>query len=234
MHFNETADEWYTYAFAPVIWSGGGRLISPAGDTVAGTLASPANIASLRAWQEIFRRGYAATDPVDPDPFGNDRVAMDWSGHWMARSHLKKKGDQLGVMVLPRTGTHPVAPSGSWCWAVTAHARDPALAARWVRWVTDTTHGILPIVRANGAVPARRSALAALPEYAQPPFDLFQHQLETIARPRPRTPHYAVLTQRFAAALRDIARGADVPARLASAEAGVQRVIDRRTGAVRR
>jgi ABC-type glycerol-3-phosphate transport system substrate-binding protein len=230
MHFNETADEWYTYAFTPVIWSAGGALISPGGDSVAGVLASPENVRGLRAWQKVFQNGFAATAPVDPDPFGNGTVAMDWSGHWMARPHLEKKGDRLGAMVLPRTGATPVAPSGSWCWGVSSRAREPALAAKWLRWVTDTTEGIVPIVRANGAVPARRSAFSAFPEYDEPPFSLFRFQLEELARSRPRTPHYAVLTQRFAGALRDIARGADVQARLAAAEAGVQQVIERRAG----
>jgi multiple sugar transport system substrate-binding protein len=89
---------------------------------------------------------------------------------------------------------------------------------------------VVPIVRANGAVPARLSAFAAFPEYEHPPYSLFRYQLVHIAQSRPRTPHYAVLTQRFAGALRDIARGADVLARLRVAESGVQHVIDRKTG----
>jgi ABC-type glycerol-3-phosphate transport system substrate-binding protein len=230
LHFNETADEWYTYAFSPIIWSGGGRLISPDGRNVTGELASASNLATLRAWQRLFTAGYAATDPVNPDPFGSGGVAMDWSGHWMARSHLEKKGAQLGVMPLPRVGAKSVAPCGSWCWGVTAQARDPELASRWIKWVTDVQHGIVPIVRANGAVPSRRSAFAAFPEYAEPPFRLFREQLERFARPRPRTPFYATLTQRFAGALRDIARGAPVETRLRQAEAEIQAVIDRRTG----
>ena len=230
MHLNETADEWYTYAFTPVIWSAGGDLIAAGGESVTGVLNGPENVRGLRAWQSLFQQGFAATDPVDPDPFGSGTVAMDWSGHWMARSHLAKKGDQLGVMILPRTGARPVAPCGSWCWGVSARARNPALAATWLRWVTDTAEGVVPIVRANGAVPARRSAFTAFPEYEHPPYNLFRYQLEHIARSRPHTPHYAVLTQRFAGALRDIARGADVLACLRSAEAGVQRVVDRRTG----
>lgn len=234
LHMNESSDEWFTYAFTPVIWSGGGALISADGRAAAGVLASAANVRSLRAWQRLLQAGYAATDPVDPDPFGRGAVAMDWSGHWMARSHLEKKGDRLGAMVLPRTGEHPAAPSGSWCWGITTRARDPGAAAAWVRWVTDTRHGVVPIVRANGAIPARRSAFSAFPEYGQPPFRLFRHQLENFARSRPRTPFYAVLTQRFASALRDIARGADVADRLAAAERGVQEVIDRRAGRARR
>lgn len=228
LHMNESADEWFTYAFSPVIWSGGGSLISDDGRRARGVLASPENVDSLSRWQELFRRGHAATDPVDPDPFGHGGVAMDWTGHWMARSHLEAKGERLGATVLPRVGEHHVAPSGSWCWAISAQANDPELAARWLRWVTDSRHGIVPIVRANGAVPARRSAFEAFPEYSRPPYSLFREQLETIARARPRTPFYATLTQRFAAALREIARGAGVKRRLRQAEDEIQAVIDRR------
>jgi ABC-type glycerol-3-phosphate transport system substrate-binding protein len=228
MHFNETADEWYTYAFSPVFWSGGGQLIDAAAGQVEGVLASDFNLRSARAWQKLFESGYAATDPVDPDPFGGGRVAMDWTGHWMARSHVEKKGDQLGVMLLPKMGDRIVAPSGSWCWGISAQARHPELASRWIKWVTDVEQGIVPIVRANGAVPARRSAFAAFPEYSELPYRLFREQLEQFAQPRPRTPFYATLTQRFAGALRDIARGAPVEARLRQAEKEIQAVIDRR------
>lgn len=229
MHFNETADEWYTYAFSPVIWSGGGKLISSDGRRVEGVLASAANVETVRAWQQVFLNHYAATDPVDPDPFGSGTVAMDWSGHWMARSHVEKKGERLGVMPLPRMGAKPVAPSGSWCWGISAQAEDSELASRWIRWVTDVREGIVPIVRANGAVPSRRSAFAEFPEYAKPPYRLFRRQLEQFAQARPRTPFYATLTQRFAGALRDIARGASVEPRLQQAETEIQSVIDRRT-----
>lgn len=226
MHMDDGADEWFTYAFSPVVWSGGGALID--GARVRGVLASAENVRSLRAWREVFARGYAATDPVDPNPFGNGKVAMDWSGHWMARGHLEAKGERLGAMRLPRVGETSVAPCGSWAWGVSARAKDKALAAAWVKWVTGAETGVVPIVRANGAVPARRSAFAAFPEYAEAPYRLFREQLETTARARPRTPYYATLTARFAAALRDIARGAEVEARLKQAEEEVAAVIERR------
>jgi ABC-type glycerol-3-phosphate transport system substrate-binding protein len=230
LHMNESADEWFTYAFSPVIWSGGGRLIDADGVSIRGILASPENVASLSAWQELFRRGFAARDPVDPDPFGSGTVAMDWSGHWMARSHLAHKGPALGVLSLPRIGPHSVAPCGSYCWAISATTALSALAVRWLRWLTDARHGIAPLVAANGAVPARRSAFAAFPEYERLPYSLFRRQLEERARPRPRTPFYATLTQRWASALRDIAHGSDVAVRLAQAEDEVRAVIQRRLG----
>jgi ABC-type glycerol-3-phosphate transport system substrate-binding protein len=228
MHMNESADEWYTYAFSPLVWSGGGRLISSDGGVVRGVLASRENVRTLRAWQEVFRRGYAATDPVDPNPFDHDRTAMDWSGHWLARDHLRQKGDRLGVMPLPRVGDRRAAPCGSWCWGISARTREPELAAAWLQWTVDPRHGIEPMVRANGAVPARRSAFAAFPEFQRAPYRLFREQLEQHGHPRPLTPFYATLTRHFAAALRDIARGADVEPRLRQAENEIQKVIDRR------
>ncbi len=228
LHMNESADEWYTYAFSPVIWSAGGALISADGASVRDILSSPQNVESLRQWQEIFLRKYADTDPLDPDPFGNGKAAMDWTGHWMARSHLEKKGDRLGVMPLPRAGASFSAPCGSWCWAISARAPQPEHAAQWLKWVTNSEHGIVPMVRANGAIPARRSAFAHFPEYQRPPYSLFREQLETIARPRPLTPYYASLTRGFAAALRDISRGVDVQRRLEMAEEEIDRELQRR------
>jgi multiple sugar transport system substrate-binding protein len=228
LHMNESGDEWYTYAFSPLVWSGGGKLISDDGTSVRGVLSSPENVRSLRAWQALFVRGYAATDPVDPDPFGNGAAAMDWSGHWMARAHLSRLGERLGVMPLPRIGPRAVAACGSYCWAISSATRQVEPALAWLLWVTDVASGITPLVRANAAIPGRWSAFAAFPEYERLPYSLFRDQLERAARPRPRTPYYATLTQHFAGALRDIARGADVAGRLLSAENEIERVLARR------
>lgn len=229
LHMDDAADEWYTYAFSPVIWSGGGQLIAfTKAPHVRKILASPQNVRSLEAWQTLFKRSYAQSDPVDPNPFGNGKVAMDWSGHWMARSHLEAKGERLGVMRLPRIGDRTVAPCGSWTWAMSSRSRHPDATAKWIQWVTSRDQGVIPMVQANGAIPARRSAFSAFPDYAKAPYRIFREQLEQNAQPRPRTPVYASLTQRFAAALRDIARGADVGARLLQAEQEVQAIINRR------
>jgi ABC-type glycerol-3-phosphate transport system substrate-binding protein len=214
-----------------LLWSGGGQLIDARpGGGVRGVLASPENIAALRAWQELFLREFALADAVDPDPFGNGTTAMDWSGHWMARSHLQKKGAALGVMGLPRLGAQPVAACGSFCWALSSRAAQPERAVRWLRWVTDSARGVAPLVRANGAVPARFSAFAAFPEYERLPYRLFRAQLESLARPRPHTPFYATHTQKLAAAMRDIAHGADAATRMRRAEDEVQGFIDRWRG----
>ena len=83
------------------------------------------------------------------------------------------------------------------------------------------------MARANGAVPARKSAFENFPQYENEPYSLFRRQLINWARPRPKTPYYATLTKNFALALRDIARGAGARERLDKAAGDVQRVIDR-------
>lgn len=231
LHMDITGDEWYTYAFSPLLWSAGGALIDPATQRVQGVLNHPTNVAVLRGWQQLFAEGLAARTPINPDPFGAGETAMDWTGHWMARSHVAAKGDRLGVMPLPRTGAEPSAACGSWCWAMAAHTGRPDLTALWVRWVTDAEQGVQPMVAAGGAVPARRSALPFFPEYEEDPWRLFMELLEEYGRPRPQTPFYPVLTRQFAAAVRDIAHGADVADRLDRAAEAVQRIIERQTGA---
>lgn len=228
LHMDVTADEWYTYAFSPLIWSVGGRLIDTDRNQVEGILNAPENVAALERWQALFEAGYAARSPVNPDPFGSGESAMDWNGHWMARSHMAALGDRLGVMPLPRTGDIAASPSGSWCWGISAFSDRPDLAARWLRWVTDPATGIQPIVAAGGAIPARHSAFQLFPEYEEDPFRLFKSQLIESGRSRPQTPFYGNLTQHFAAALRDIAQGANVQDRLDISARAVQRIVDRR------
>lgn len=224
MHMNESSDEWFTYAFAPVLWSAGGRLISKDGGRVEGVLDTSENIDALEAWNTLFAKGYARKTPIDPDPFGKGDVAMDWNGHWMARSHMQAKGDALGVAPLPAL-KQKAAPSGSWCWGMASSTKQPDAAAEWLRWVTGPKTGARPMVEANGAVPGRKSAFQYFSEFDQDPYLLFREQIEGWARPRPRTPHYATLTQYFAATLRDVVNGNSPEEQLSKAAESIQNVI---------
>lgn len=228
LHMQISADEWFTYAFSPLLWSAGGRLISADGSQVEGILNSPTNIDALRKWQALFTEGLAQRSPVNPDPFGSGETPLDWNGHWMAQSHWENKGDDLVVLPLPRIGVRPAAASGSWCWAVSAHSPHPEAAAKWLAWVLDTETGIAPMLAANGALPARASAYQVLPQFDHPPFATFRYLQENAARARPRTPIYPNLTRSFAAALRDIARGEAVDETLDRATADLQRLLDRK------
>ncbi len=228
LHMDEQSDEWLTYAFSPLVWSNGGRLIDGSQKRVLGVLDGPAVVDAVRKWQALFTEGLAESTTTNPNPFAAGLAAFDWTGHWMLPSFEAADGLRFGVTPLPRMGAKPVCASGSWCWGVSRDCRDREAAWAVVRWLVDPEHGIKPIVSANGAVPARRSAFRFFPEYAQMPRRLFREQLETAARARPRTGVYLALTAEFARGLRDIALGADVQERLSKAARAVQRSLDRR------
>lgn len=228
MHMQSSGDEWFTYAFSPIIWSGGGALISTDGKQVEGILNSPQNIKTLQKWQKIFENGWSRKSPVNPDPFGSGETALDWNGHWVAQNHLRVKKEDLVAMPLPRFGPEPAAASGSWCWAVSAQSEHPEISAAWMKWVLDSETGIAPMVKANGSIPSRKSAYTLFPQLEKAPLSMFRHLQENHARARPRTPIYPNLTRAFASALRDIARGADVEESLNKAARNLQRILERK------
>jgi multiple sugar transport system substrate-binding protein len=72
---------------------------------------------------------------------------------------------------------------------------------------------------ANGAVPARQSALAQSKLYSETgPLRLFVQQLESDrAVPAPNTPAYVVISKAFSEAVDNIINGADVQTELSRA-----------------
>ena len=228
LHTDQDSDEWYTYAFSPLIWSNGGRLIDTDNARVAGVLDSERNSAALRRWQALFEQDFAEPNAIEPDPFSKKLVAFDWTGHWMLPTFEAQEDLNFGVMPLPKMGDDFVAPSGSWCWGISRDADDPARAFEAIAWFLDPEQGIKPIVEANGAVPGRQSAFALFPEYDELPRKLFREQLLAAAHPRPRTAVYLRLTREFGTALREIASGGDVAERLQAAAQAVQDALERR------
>lgn len=227
LHMDDQSDEWFTYAFAPLIWSGGGQLIDTQNHQVVGVLDSPQNVATLTRWQKLFTTGLAEATSTNPDPFSAGLVAFDWTGHWMLPKFEAATDLNFCVMPLPKMGVEPVAPSGSWCWGLSTQAQDKSAAWELISWLINPEQGVTPIVKANGAVPGRRSAFKNFPQYEEMPRVLMRKQLESASRARPRTPVYLTLTSEFARALRDIAGGADVKPALTAAAEKTQRALDR-------
>lgn len=229
LHMDEQSAEWFTYAFAPLVWSNGGRLIDSEAGRCEGVMDGPLSVEAVSHWQQLFQRGLAEPSSTTPDPFGTGLTAFDWTGHWMLPGFEAREGLDFGVAPLPKLGERLVCPSGSWCWGLTQKGAARPGAWKAIQWFLDPEQGIHPIVKANGAVPGRRSAFVLFPEYREMPRRLFREQLEAAAHPRPRTPVYLTLTTQFARALQDVAGGADPARALGEAAAQVQRALDRQT-----
>ncbi|WP_369668241.1 sugar ABC transporter substrate-binding protein [Thioalkalicoccus limnaeus] len=216
-------DEWFTYAFSPLLQSAGAGLVAANAEGAAGVLDGPASVAVLERVQRWFARGWV--DPnLDDAAFRLGRVPLAWGGHWNAPAYRDALGEDLLLLPLPRAGSRSVSGQGSWQWAISSRARDPDRAAELLAFLLAPDQ-VLAISAANGAVPARLSAIDRSADYGEDgPLRLFVAQLrDGYTQPRPKTPAYPVISETFARAFRDIRHGADVGATLTRAAQRIDR-----------
>jgi len=88
------------------------------------------------------------------------------------------------------------------------------------------------MTNANGAVPARKSALAMSDLFGTGgPLSIFVEQLDGgVAVPRPETPAYPTITTAFAEAVQNIVSGADVKTELDKAVQKIDQDIEDNRG----
>ncbi|MBC7249178.1 MAG: sugar ABC transporter substrate-binding protein [Anaerolineae bacterium] len=209
--------EWYTYGFSPIIQSWGGDLIDRSDYMSAdGVLNGPEAVEAMTWFQSLFEDDYANVKPAgDDDFYGRKITALSWVGHWMWTPHHEGLGDDLVLIPMPKFGDKAVTGMGSWNWGITTQSKHPEAAWKFLEYLIDPDQ-ILRMTNANGAVPARKSALAKSDLYGEGgPLNIFVQQLEGgVAVPRPITPAYPTITEAFAEAVQNIVTGADVQTEL--------------------
>ncbi len=216
--------EWFTYAFTPLIWSGGQKsLIAADGSTVAGYLDSAFATDAMQKFQNLFIERYASATPP-PDLFVQGKAAFMWVGHWMMDKFEATEGLEWGLIPLPYMKDR-VVPSGSWCWGITTQSKNRDAAFEVLSWIVGPETGVAPMVKANNAPPARKSALPLLPKYQHYPRKLFIDQLEKYAHPRPITPSYGIFSEKFADAVHNISLGKEPQPQLAKAAVDIDIVL---------
>lgn len=204
-------DEWFCYAFSPILQSAGGDLIDRRDyQHASGVLNSAASVRAMTQLQDWLRQGLV--DPnVDDAAFVSGRVALSWAGHWEYRRYHAAFGQDLVVLPLPNFGHGSRTGQGSWVWGITRHSKAVTQAVQIIEYLLQPAQ-ILAMTDANAAVPATRSAIQQSPLY-QPggPLHLFTQQLsDGVAVPRPRTPAYPVISASFRQAFADIRNGMPV------------------------
>jgi multiple sugar transport system substrate-binding protein len=209
--------EWYTYGFSPIIQSWGADLIDRSDyQSADGVLNSPEAVEAMEWFQGLFEDGYANAEPAGDDCFyGSKTCALSFVGHWMWTPHSEGLGDDLVLLPMPAFGGEAVTGMGSWNWGITSQSEHPEAAWKFLEYLIEPDQ-ILRMTNANGAVPARKSALAESELYGEGgPLNIFAQQLEGgVAMPRPITPAYPTITTAFAEAVQNIVTGADVKAEL--------------------
>jgi len=210
-------EEWYTYGFSPIIQSWGADLIDRSDfQSADGVLNGPEAVEAMTWFQSLFNKGYANIQPAgDDDFYGRKIAALSFVGHWMWGPHSEGLGDNLVLIPMPKLGAKAVTGMGSWCWGITSQSKHPDAAWKFLEYLINSEQ-ILRMTNANGAVPARKSALANSELYGpNGPLRVFVEQLEGgVAVPRPQTPAYPTISTAFAEAVQNIVNGADVKAEL--------------------
>jgi multiple sugar transport system substrate-binding protein len=97
---------------------------------------------------------------------------------------------------------------------ITVNSKHPNAAWKYLEYILSPDQ-IIRVTNVNGAIPARKSALARSTLY-QPGgcCTIYPEQLDKIGVERPVTPAYPTITRAFAEAIANIANGADVKAEL--------------------
>jgi multiple sugar transport system substrate-binding protein len=211
--------EFYSYAYLPILAGFGGDFIDRRNYRAAsGVLDGPQSVAAMKRFQHWFRKGWTRAVFDRNDDFENGRNALAWTGHWKYAAFRKALGDDLVLLPLPDFGRGLKTGMGSWSWSITSACPDPKGAWAFLSFLMSADE-ILRMSNANGAVPARRSALARSSLYgSHGPLEVFAQQLFGGAgMPRPATPGYGTISKAFSKAVSAIIAGEDVQAELSRA-----------------
>src|SRR5436309_7261624 len=204
--------EWFTYGFSPFVESFGGDLINRSNyQSSSGVLNGPDAVAAMTWFQGLFKQGYSNPFPVENTDFTSGKSALSWVGHWVYPDYIKALVDTLLVLPAPNLGNGAKTGMGSWNWGITSSCKTPDAAWKVLNFILSPKE-IARMTNANGAVPARKSAIVQSKLYApNGPLYVFVQQLQIgIAEPRPITPAYPTITSAFTEAVVNIADGADV------------------------
>lgn len=231
LKLNYGRGEWYTYGFSPILQSLGGDLIDRDQWNARDALT---NDGAVRAMEIV--QGWINDDWVVPASagdtkfYGDKTVGVSLVGMWMWQPHNEGLGDDLLLLPMPKFGDRHATGMGSWNWGITSGSDNPEAAATFLEFLLQPEE-IIRMTTANGAVPARVSAIAMSDLYADGgPLSLYIDQLEAIAVPRPFHPGYPTITSAFAEAFDNIVAGGDVNDELAKAARKIDEDIEDNAG----
>jgi multiple sugar transport system substrate-binding protein len=220
MKINYGRGEFFPYAYSPILQSFGGDLIDRQDyQQASGVLDGPQSVEAMQRFQSWLQKGWVSSSTTTNDDFyGSQKAALAWVGHWDYARHTEGLGEDLVLLPMPDLGHGPKTGMGSWSWGMSSNCQDTAGAWTFIEYLLSPEE-ILRMTDANGAVPARRSALTQSSLYSETgPLYLFVQQLESDrVVPRPVTPAYATISKEFAEAVDNIINGADVQTELSRA-----------------
>jgi multiple sugar transport system substrate-binding protein len=230
LKMNYGRGEWYTYAFSPILQSFGADLIDRSDfGSASGVLNGQHAVSAMQWFKSLFENGYADPNPTTNDTFyGTKTSALSYVGHWQMDDNVRGLGQDNVVLIPMFKGPRAhVSGMGSWNWGITSTTGNPDAVWAFLEFLLSPDQ-ILRMTDANGAVPARRSALRQRQAY-QPGgwLHVFRQQLDLVAVPRPQTEAYPIISAAFQTAVEDIVGGSDIQQALDAAVVEIDSGISR-------
>jgi multiple sugar transport system substrate-binding protein len=216
-------NESYPYAYSPILEGFGGDLIDRnTYGSARGVLDGPQSVSAMTRFQYWFKRGWTRAVFDRNNDFATGKTALSWTGHWKYLDYRKALGKDLILLPLPDFGHGIKTGMGAWSWGITSACPTPAGAWAFLAYLMSAKE-ILRVTNINGALPARKSALAQSSLYgAHGPLKTFAQQIMTgAAVPRPVTPAYGTISKAFSVAVSAIIAGQDVQMALSRAAAAI-------------
>lgn len=228
-------DEWYPYAFSPMLQSFGGDMIDRSTYlTAEGVLNGPEAVAFGEWWQGLFKNGYCpgpSQDPADRDTgFLEGRYALQWNGNWSALAALDEFGDDMLFLPAPDFGSGPKIGAASWQFGIAADSDKKDGARAFIEFALQDKY-LAAFSNGIGLIPATEKAATMTENYAPGgPLEVFYAYSNEQGMIRPPTPGYVVMAKVFRKTLSDIANGADVLDSLDAAVDEINQDIDNNAG----
>lgn len=228
-HFKEAAidfrlnsnDEMLPYAYMPLIWSNGGRVVNEDGTKAEGYFNSKESTQAVKFIQDLVKEGYTTVSPVEKG-FETGQYPMVLSGSWtIADLQTNYKDIDFGILPYPVSNKTKklVSPSGSWQLAVTTKSNKKDAAAEFVKFATNTESSEI-LSLGNSVLPIRKSTIENIKDKVSEPMRFLMEQNAATAHARPVVVAYPQVSRSFQQAMQDISYYEENP--------DVQKVLDSR------
>lgn len=132
---NSWGDALWLRGILPIIYQGGGTVVSDDGKTTTGHMNSPETVAALQWYVDLILKDKVAPAKADYDAlsgvdlFQTGRVAMQWTGRWPLKDFKANPDLKFGTVELP---AGPAGKANALCWAgFTLNAKSENKQAAW-------------------------------------------------------------------------------------------------------
>lgn len=203
------------------------KAISDDGLKVSGYADTTEAMNAYQFLQDLYQADGLSPQSKSPDFFFNNQIAFWLTNPDVAVSGIKEKSPSMkwGAMPHPYHVT-PIVHTDSYHLGVSATSKYIDYAGQLVAFML-SQDGAKQMAQYQNALPARKSALAAMTQYASQPLKVFADTATQWAVPRPITPGWSEYDTIYSQMLTDISTGAKIAPAVSKAVEQIDTQLDR-------